>query len=105
MTPFELVYGVEAQLCLSLELSTLNLQKIIEDGVFSTTIEKWVLYLQKIEEERREIMNHITSHQARLKNIFWSFHSVFSGFIAFFEFLARWFKNLLLSFGKATFLA
>ena len=30
MTPFELVYGVEAQLSLPLELATLNLQKAIE---------------------------------------------------------------------------
>ena len=46
MNPFELVYEVEAQLSLPLELASLNLQKAIEDGVFYTTIEKWILYLQ-----------------------------------------------------------
>ena len=45
MTPFELVYKVEAHLSLPLELATLNLQKLIEDEVFPTSIEKWVLYL------------------------------------------------------------
>ena len=40
MTPFELVYGVEAHLSFPLELSTLNIHNTIEDKVFSTTIEK-----------------------------------------------------------------
>lgn len=47
MTPFELVHGVEAQLSLPLELVALNLQKVIEDEVFTSSIEKWTLYLQK----------------------------------------------------------
>ena len=70
MTPFELVYRVEAQLSLPLELATLNLQKEIEDEMFQSSIEKRVLYLQKIEEERRELVDHITNHQARVKRIF-----------------------------------
>ena len=71
MTPFELVYGVElAQLSLPLELVTLNLQKEIEGEIFHSSIEKRILYLQKIEEERRELVHHITNHQARVKNIF-----------------------------------
>ena len=45
MTPFELVYRVEAQLSLPLELATLNLQKAIEDGMFHTPIGKRILYL------------------------------------------------------------
>ena len=70
MTPFELVYGVEAQLSLPLELATLNLQKAIEDEMFHSSNEKRILYLQKIEEERRELVDHITNHQERIKNIF-----------------------------------
>ena len=70
MTPFELVYRVEAQFSLPLELAALNMQKAIEDGVFYTPIEKHILYLQKIEEERRDLVDHITNHQARVKNIF-----------------------------------
>ena len=45
MTPYEMVYGVKAQLSLPLELATLNLQKVIEDGVFQSSIEKRILYL------------------------------------------------------------
>ncbi len=70
MTPFEFIYGVEAQLSLPLELVTLNLQKSIEDEVFQSSIEKRILYLQRIEEERRELVDHITHHQARVKRIF-----------------------------------
>lgn len=70
MTPYELVYGVEAQLSLPLELQTLNLQKVIEDGVFQSLIKNRILYLQKIEEERMELVDHITNHQARVKRIF-----------------------------------
>ena len=70
MSPFELVYRVEAQLSLPLELATLNLQKAIEGEIFHTPIKKRILYLQKIEEERGEIVDHITNHQARVKRIF-----------------------------------
>ena len=45
MSPFELMYGVEAQLSLPLELATLNLQKAIEGEIFHTPIEKRILYL------------------------------------------------------------
>ena len=45
MNPFELVYGVKAQLSLPLELASLKVQKVIEDEVFSSSIEKWILYL------------------------------------------------------------
>ena len=69
MTPFELVYGVEAQLSFPLELATLNLQKLIEDGIFQSPIEKRILYLQKIEEKIRELVDHITNHQTRIKII------------------------------------
>lgn len=70
MTPFELVYGVEAELLLPLELATLNLQKAIEGEIFQSSIEKRILYLYKIEEERRELVDHITNYQARVKKVF-----------------------------------
>lgn len=52
MTPFELVYGIEAQLSLPLELSTTKLQKLIEDELFQSSLEMRVMYLSKFEEER-----------------------------------------------------
>lgn len=51
MTLFELVYGVEAQLSLPLELATIKLQKVIEDQTFFDGLDKRIMYLSKIQEE------------------------------------------------------
>lgn len=66
MTPFESVYGVETQLSLLLELSTDRLQKVIEDEFFQNALEKRIMYLSEIEEERQELVDHIIAHQARV---------------------------------------
>ncbi|XP_059070868.1 uncharacterized protein LOC131860773 [Cryptomeria japonica] len=71
MVPFELVYGMGAQLSLSLELAAAKLQTMIEDQYFKISLEKSVMYLTKIEEERNELVYHITNHQARVKKIFY----------------------------------
>lgn len=65
MTPFKLVYGVEAQLSLPLELSATKLQKVIEDNNFQNVLDKRIMCLSKIEEERENLVDHITQHQAR----------------------------------------
>lgn len=70
MTPFELAYGVKAQLSLPLELSSARLHKVIEDDFFPSALENKILYLTKIEEERQELVDHITTHQARVKKFF-----------------------------------
>lgn len=70
MTPFELVYGIETQLSLPLELAATKLQKFIEDELFQNALEKWICYLMKIEEERERAIDHITTHQAWVKKIF-----------------------------------
>lgn len=70
MNHFELVYGIEAQLSSPLELAATKLQKVIEDETFYTTFEKRVFYLAKTEEERENMVDHITNHQARVKNFF-----------------------------------
>ncbi|XP_057812754.2 uncharacterized protein LOC131026792 [Cryptomeria japonica] len=70
MTPFELVYGVEAQLSLPLKLSATRLQKVIEDEFSQSALEKRIMYLSKIEEERQELVDHINAHQARVKKFF-----------------------------------
>lgn len=71
MMPFELVYGIEEQLSLPLELSTTRLQKVIEDEFFQSALEKRIMYLSKIEEERQELVDHITPHQARVNKFFY----------------------------------
>ena len=59
-SPFELVYGTEASLPLPLELDTNKLRIVIEDDIYKYGLEKRILYLSKLEEERKEIMDHIT---------------------------------------------
>ena len=70
ISPFELVYGTEANLPLPLELATCKLRKVIEDDIYRDGLEKRILYLSKLEEERTEIVDHITQHQMRVKEIF-----------------------------------
>lgn len=68
ISPFELVYGTEANLALPLELAMRKLRTIIEDDIYKDGLEKRVWYLRKIEEEREEIVDHITQHWMHVKN-------------------------------------
>ncbi|XP_057851251.2 uncharacterized protein LOC131061532 [Cryptomeria japonica] len=70
MSPFELVYGVGAQVALPLELVATKLQTIIEDAYFESSLEKRVMHLTRIDEERDKLVDRITKHQMRLKRIF-----------------------------------
>ena len=70
ISPFELVYGTEANLPLPLELATRKLRIVIEDDIYRDGLEKRILYLRKLEEEREEIVDHITQHQMCVKNMF-----------------------------------
>ena len=62
ISPFELVYGTEANLPLPLELATSKLRAVIEDDIYRDGLEKRIVYLTKLEEERVEIVDHITQH-------------------------------------------
>ncbi|XP_057820759.2 uncharacterized protein LOC131033546 [Cryptomeria japonica] len=70
MSPFELVYGVGAQLSLPLELAASKLQIVIEDTYFQNALEKRIMYSIRIEEEREKLVDHITEHQQQVKKIF-----------------------------------
>ncbi|KAH9320395.1 hypothetical protein KI387_044495, partial [Taxus chinensis] len=50
-TPFQVVYGVEAQLLVMEELPALQLMKAIEDSSFASSLDKRILYLQKLDED------------------------------------------------------
>lgn len=69
MAPFELVYGIRAQVALPLELAASRLQTVIEDQLFRDFIEKQIMCLTKLEEEREELIDRITLHQAHVKKI------------------------------------
>ena len=51
ISPFEQVYGTEANMPLPLELATNKLRTIIEDDVYKDGMEKRILYLRKLKEE------------------------------------------------------
>ena len=70
MTSFELVYGIGAQISLPLELSVTKLQSAIEDPFFHNSLEKRVMYLNKLKEKRDKLVDHITKHQIKVKQIF-----------------------------------
>ena len=70
MAPFELLYGIGAQVSLPLELSDAKLQSVIEDQFFMDSLEKRIMYLHKLEDERNKLVDHITEHQMRVKQIF-----------------------------------
>ncbi|XP_057844436.2 uncharacterized protein LOC131053805 [Cryptomeria japonica] len=70
MSLFELVYGVGAQVALPLELAATKLQTVIEDVYFQSSLEKRIMHLTKIDEERDKLVDRITEHQMRVKRIF-----------------------------------
>ena len=70
LSPFELVYGIEANLPLPLELAMSKLRAVIKDNIYKDGLEKRILYLTKLEEERMEIVDHITQHQMQVKKLF-----------------------------------
>jgi hypothetical protein len=67
---FELVYGVEDNLPLPLELATSKLKTMIEDGIGIDGLEKRILYLTKLHEKREEMMDRIIENQGRVKKLF-----------------------------------
>ena len=70
MSPFELVYAIDSQVSLPLNLANSKLQTTIEDFLFQSSLEKRIMYLTKIEEERDKMVKRITKHQMRVKKIF-----------------------------------
>ncbi|XP_059067894.1 uncharacterized protein LOC131858614 [Cryptomeria japonica] len=70
MAPYELVYGISAKVSLPLELAAVKLQTIIGDRFSQNALEKRVMYLTKLEEEREMIVDRITEHQNKVKKIF-----------------------------------
>lgn len=56
VSPFKLVYNMEANISLPLDLSTWKLQTLVEGNTFYNGLEKRILYLTQLEEEREEMV-------------------------------------------------
>ena len=70
ISPFELVYGIEASLPLPLELATSRLRTVIKDDIYKDGLEKRNLYLRNLKDEREEIVDHIMQQQMHVNNLF-----------------------------------
>lgn len=70
MSPFELVYGINAQVSLPLNIVASKLQTIIEDSFFQSSLKKRIMFLMNLEEEGNKMVENIIEHQMRVKNIF-----------------------------------
>ncbi|KAH9327572.1 hypothetical protein KI387_007750, partial [Taxus chinensis] len=63
MSPFQVLYGTDAELPISAELPTLRLARAIEDETFQNSIENRIMYLAELEEKRVRVVDRITEHQ------------------------------------------
>lgn len=70
MSPFEIMYIMGARVSLPLELATSKLQTIIEDVYFQDSLEKRIIHLMRIDEERDKLVNWIKKHKMMVKKIF-----------------------------------
>ncbi|KAH9294727.1 hypothetical protein KI387_038315, partial [Taxus chinensis] len=70
MSPFQVVYGVEAQLPVTVELPALHLMKAIEDTSFGDALDKRIMYLHKLNEDRLVVADRISVHQQKVKVLF-----------------------------------
>ena len=57
------MYGVESSLPLPLELSICKLQQATEDPIFQSGLEKCIMNLTKLDEEREKLFDHITEYK------------------------------------------
>ncbi|KAH9315505.1 hypothetical protein KI387_024132, partial [Taxus chinensis] len=64
------VYGVEAQLPVTVELPALHLMKNNEDTSFNDALDKRIMYLHKLNEDRLEVTDKISAHQQKVKVLF-----------------------------------
>lgn len=53
-----------------MELPALKLAKEIEDQTFENTLDKRIMYLSQLEEQRTQVVDQIAQHQQQVKVIF-----------------------------------
>ncbi|KAH9331236.1 hypothetical protein KI387_003344, partial [Taxus chinensis] len=70
MSPFQVLYGTDAELPISVELPALRLARAIEDETFQNSLEKRIMYLAELEEKRVRVVDRITEHQNQVKRLF-----------------------------------
>ncbi|XP_057831801.1 uncharacterized protein LOC131042503 [Cryptomeria japonica] len=64
MSPFQLLYGKNVKILITLELPSLKLAKAIEDEIYQSLLDKRIMFLSQLEEARVEVVDHISAHQS-----------------------------------------
>ncbi|XP_059063820.1 uncharacterized protein LOC131856279 [Cryptomeria japonica] len=62
MSPFQLLYGINAKIPITLELPSLKLAKAIEDQTYENALDKRIMYLSQLEEQRTQVVDRIAQH-------------------------------------------
>ncbi|XP_059078205.1 uncharacterized protein LOC131043644 [Cryptomeria japonica] len=70
MSPFQLLYGMNAEIPITLELLALKLDKAVEDETYQGSLDKWIMFLSQLEETRAEVVDRIATHQSQVKALF-----------------------------------
>lgn len=70
MSPFHLLYGINAEIPITLELPALKLAKAIEDQTYENALDKRIMYLSQLEEQRTQVVDRIAQHQQQVKVLF-----------------------------------
>lgn len=70
MSPFQILYGLNAEIPITMELPTLKLAKAIEDETYQDSLDKWIMFLSQLEETRAEVVDRIATHQSQVKALF-----------------------------------
>ncbi|XP_059078073.1 uncharacterized protein LOC131876648 [Cryptomeria japonica] len=70
MSFFQLLYGLNVELPITLELPALKLAKAGEDETYQGSLDKWIMFLSQLEETRAEVVDRIFAHQSQVKALF-----------------------------------
>ena len=63
MSPFQLLYGINAKIPITLEFPALTLVHAIEDEIYSDALDKRIMFLQQLGERRKEVVDTLAAHQ------------------------------------------
>ncbi|KAH9313635.1 hypothetical protein KI387_022262, partial [Taxus chinensis] len=67
MSPFQLLYGIEVEIQVTVEMPTLKFLQGIEDEQYRDSIDKRILFPKKLEENRLRVVDPIKEHQLKVK--------------------------------------
>ena len=63
MSPFQLLYGLNADIPITSKFLALKLANAVEDGAFESFLDKRIMFLQQLEEQRTQVMDRLATHE------------------------------------------